>query len=133
MPLSIQKQALFFRKHEVICIEIKIPKEVRRHKESIFFGLSARQFLCAAVAVAVAAGVYLGLGRLIGKEMASWLCILCAGPVAIAGFFSYNGLTLEAFVWAFLKTQFLCAGGRPFVSENIYYTMLNRKGCADFD
>ncbi len=32
-------------------MEIKIPKEVRQHKETIFFGLSARQFFCAAVAV----------------------------------------------------------------------------------
>ena len=31
-------------------MEIKIPKEVRRHKETIFFGLSTRQFLCALLA-----------------------------------------------------------------------------------
>ena len=137
MRLSIQKQALFsgqyFEKYEVIFIEIKIPKEVRRHKESIFFGLSTRQFFCAALAVVIAAGVYLGLGPLIGKEPASWLCLLCAVPVAVAGFFSYNGLTLEEFAWAFFKSQFLCAGGRPFVSENVYYSMLERKGAADFD
>ena len=36
-------------------LEIKIPKEVRQHKETIFFGLSARQFLCAAAAVGIAA------------------------------------------------------------------------------
>ena len=35
-------------------MEIKIPKEVRQHKETIFFGLSARQFFCAAVAVGLA-------------------------------------------------------------------------------
>lgn len=40
-------------------MEIKIPKEVRQHKETIFFGLSARQFFCAAVAVGLAVGVYL--------------------------------------------------------------------------
>ncbi|MGN1026264.1 MAG: PrgI family mobile element protein, partial [Faecousia sp.] len=27
-------------------IEVKIPKEIRHYKESIFFGLSARQFFC---------------------------------------------------------------------------------------
>ena len=77
--------------------------------------------------------VYLGLGPLIGKETASWLCVLAATPVAVAGFFSYNGLTLEQFAWAFIKSEFLCAGGRRFVSENFYYTMLNRKGADDFD
>lgn len=40
---------------------------------------------------------YLLLGPVAGKETASWVCILAAAPVAVAGFFSYNGLTLEQF------------------------------------
>ena len=114
-------------------MEIKIPKEVRQHKETIFFGLSARQFFCALVAVGIAVGVYLGLGSMIGKETASWLCILAAAPVALAGFFNYNGMTLEQFAWAFLKSEILCAGERRFVSKNFYYEMLRRKGAEDFD
>lgn len=114
-------------------MEIKIPKEVRQHKETIFFGLSARQFFCAVAAVGLALGVYLGLGPVIGKETASWLCILAAAPVALAGFFHYNGMTLEQFAWAFLKSEFLCAGERRFISKNIYYEMLKRKGAEDFD
>lgn len=114
-------------------MEIKIPKEVRRHKESIFFGLSTRQFFCAVAAVGIAVVVYLLLGPAIGKENASWLCVLAAAPVAVAGFFSYNGLTLEQFAWAFIKSEILCAGGRSFVSENFYYNMLGRKEADDFD
>lgn len=81
----------------------------------------------------IAAGVYLGLGPVIGKETASWVCILAAGPVAAAGFFSYDGLTLEQFLWAFVKSELLCAGGRVFAAENLYYAMLDRKGERDFD
>ena len=114
-------------------MEIKIPKEVRQHKETIFFGLSARQFICAVAGVGLAVGVYLGLGPILGKETASWLCILAAAPVAIAGFFSYNGMTLEQFVCAFIKSEFLCAGERRFISGNFYYEMLKRKGDQDFD
>ena len=114
-------------------IEIKIPKEVRQHKESIFFGLPARQFFCALFAVGIAVAAYLLLGPMLGKETASWVCILAAAPVAVAGFFHYNSLTLEQFVWAFIKSEFLCAGERRFVSQNFYYNMLNRKGCDDFD
>lgn len=114
-------------------MEIKIPKEVRQHKETIFFGLSARQFLCALVAVGIAVVVYLGLGETVGKETASWACILSAAPVAVAGFFSYNGLTMEQFAWAFLKSEVLCAGNRMFIAENIYYKALGRKEAVDFD
>lgn len=107
-------------KYEVIFIEVKIPKEIRSHKESIFFGLSARQFVCAVLAVGLAAGTYLGLGGIVGKEAASWLCLLVAAPVAVAGFFHYNGMTLEQFLWAFLKSEILCAGPRVFDSVNLH-------------
>ena len=114
-------------------MEIKIPKEVRQHRETIFFGLSARQFLCALFAVGIAVAVYLGLGKTIGKETASLACILAAAPMAAAGFFTYNGLTLEQFAWAFLKSEILCAGNRVFKSENLYYNALGRKEREDFD
>ena len=114
-------------------IEVKIPKEVRRHKETIFFGLSVRQFLCAAAAVLIAVGVYLGLGPVLGKETASWLCILCAAPAGVAGFFTYNGMTFEQFVWAVIKSEILCAGGRRFESQNLLYTLMGRKESDGFD
>ncbi len=97
-------------------MEVKIPKEIRQYKETIFFGLSARQFICALLAVLIAAGAYLGLGRVMGKEAASWLCIVLASPAALAGFFNYNGMTFEQFVWAFMKSKFLCAGERKYVT-----------------
>lgn len=105
-------------------MEIKIPKEVRQHKETIFFGLSARQFICAVLAVAVAVGVYFLLKNITGAETASWACIVAASPMAVTGFFSYNGLTFEQFAWAWLKSQVLCAGPRVFRAENIYCAAL---------
>ena len=78
-------------------------------------------------------GVYFLLKTITGPETASWVCILAAAPVAVAGFFHYNGLTLEQFVWAFIKSEFLCAGERRFMSENFYYSLFHRKGRDDFD
>lgn len=109
-------------------MEIKIPKEIRRHKETIFFGLTMRQFACAVLAVVMAVAVYLGLSPIMGNETASWACIVAAAPFAAAGFFQYNGLTLERFLWAFVKSQLLRAGPRVFRAENIYCKALPRKG-----
>ncbi len=106
---------------------------MRQHKETIFFGLSIRQFVCAALAVGIAAGVYLLLGSVIGQETASWVCILCAAPMAVAGFFQYNGMTFEKFLWVFLKSEFLCAGNRVYKSENFYYKLLAGKGGLPLD
>ena len=106
---------------------------MRKHKETIFFGLSLRQFACAVLSLSIAAGVFLLTRQILGKETASWLCILAAAPAALAGFFSYNGLTLEGFVWAVIHSELLCAGPRKFISQNLYYDMLHRKERDDFD
>lgn len=106
---------------------------MRKHKETIFFGLSLRQFLCAVLSLVIAAGVFLLTRQLVGKESASWLCILSAAPVALSGFFSYNGLALEEFIWAVIRSELLCAGPRKFIARNLYYDLLHRKERDDFD
>lgn len=109
-------------------MEIKIPKEVRLHKETVLFGLTLRQLLCSVLAVGAAVAVYLTLGPVLGKETASWVCILSAAPFAVAGFFQYNGLTFGQFLWAVLKSQVLYAAPRVFRAENIYCAALSKKG-----
>ena len=43
-----------------MAIEIKINKEIHKYKETMFFGLTLRQFTCSALAVGIAvAAVFL--------------------------------------------------------------------------
>ena len=86
-------------------MEIKVPKEVRQYHESIFFGLSLRQFGCSLAAVGAAVGLYFGCVDTLGTEATGWVCILGAAPLALAGFFTYNGMPLEKFLWAVFKSQ----------------------------
>lgn len=101
-------------------MEIKIPKEVRLHKETVLFGLTLRQLLCSSLAVGTAVVVYLALGPVLGKETASWVCILAAAPFAVAGFFQYNGLTFGQFPGLFSNPRSCapgpeCSGQRTFI------------------
>lgn len=116
---SCKEFIIHFRTREV-SMEIKINKEIRNYKETIFFGLSMRQFVCAVLAVGVAVGLYFGMSRIADRETVSWVCIVGAAPIAAAGFFHYNGLTLEKFLWAWFKSEFLMAGNRVWKSENYY-------------
>lgn len=104
-------------------MEIKINKEIKDYHESMFFGLSARQFICSVLAVGVAVGTYFGLRDFIGKEMVSWMCVLLAAPFAAAGFFKYNGMTFEKFAVAYIRSEFLASGRRVFKSKNILYSL----------
>ena len=109
-------------------MEIKINKEIRNYKETLFFGLSLRQFICSLLAVGVAVGLYFALRNVLDRETVSWLCIVGAAPVAVAGFFKYNGMTLEKFLWAWIKSEFLMAGNRVWKSENYYLSALEKEG-----
>lgn len=104
-------------------MEIRINKEIKDYHESMFFGLSVRQFACSVLAVGAAVGTYFGLRNIVGKEIVSWLCIVLAAPFAAAGFFKYNGMTFENFLIAYIKSEFIYSGRRLFKSENILYNL----------
>lgn len=114
-----------YLKREVIPIEVRINKEVRDYQESLFFGLSLRQFLFALLAVLVAVGVYFGLRNVVGTGEIGWMCVLTAFPFALGGFFTYNGMTFERFVLAFIRSEFLCPKRLVFRSENLYAKALD--------
>ena len=102
-------------------MEVKINKEIRNYTESMFFGLSMRQFLFSVLACGVAVGLFFLLRGRFGTETLSWMCILGASPFAVMGFVRYNGMTAERFVWAWIKSQFLMPKKILFVPENLYY------------
>ena len=101
-------------------MEVRINKEVRNYQESLFFGLSLRQLLFALLAVAVAVGVYFGLWFVLDTGEIGWVCVLAAFPFALGGFFQYNGMTLERFLLAYIRSEFLFPRRLVFKSDNIY-------------
>jgi riboflavin transporter FmnP len=107
-----------------IYLEVKINREIRNYTESMFFGLSLRQFVFSLLAVAVAVGLYFGLKPYVGTETVSWMCILGAAPFAAMGFITYNGMTAEQFVWAWIRSELLEPKQIKFEPVNIYYEAL---------
>ena len=102
-------------------MEVKINKEIRDYTESMFFGLSLRQFIFSGFACFVAIGIYFGFRNYAGTETISWVCILGAAPFAALGFIKYHGMTAERFLWAWIKSEFLIPKRLTFYATNIYY------------
>ena len=101
-------------------MEVKINKDIRDFSESIFFGLSMRQFIFSIMACLVAVALYFLLKPFFGIETLSWVSILGAAPFAALGFIKYNGMTAEEFVIAFIKSEILMPRHLTFNSQNIY-------------
>ena len=105
-------------------MEIKINKEIRNYTESLFFGLSARQFFFSVCACIVSVILYFILKPYFDIGTLSWMCILGAFPFAILGFVSYNGMYAEEIIKAWIKTEILMPRVLHFKPENYYYNLL---------
>lgn len=106
-------------------MEIKINKEIRHYQESVIMGLTARQLICSILAILIAVGLYFLLKDAVGREAISWICIFAAIPFGAAGFFKYNGMTVERFLQALAHT-FFNSGVRVYKSENYYLSALQQ-------
>lgn len=105
-------------------MEIKINKEIRDYKETIFFGLSMRQFIFSILACGVALLLYFSLRHILGIETLSWVCILGAIPFGVLGFIKYNGMNAEQVIIAFIKSEILMPKVLYYKPENLYYELL---------
>ena len=102
-------------------MEIKINKEIRNYTESMFFGLSMRQFFFALIGVGFAVLTYFMLRSNLGTETLSWVCMLAAAPFVAMGFITYNGMTAEQFAWTWIKSKFIEPKKVKFECDTFYH------------
>ena len=102
-------------------MEVKINKDIREFTESIFFGLSMRQFIFSILACGVALLLYFLLKPYFGIETLSWMCILGAVPFAILGFLKFNGMNAEQYIMTWVKSNFLIPSHLLFKTNNYYF------------
>jgi len=71
---------------------IEINKDIDRYKESVVMGLTAKQLILSVASVAAGGGIVLLLYRYIGLTPSVYVAIPVAAPVALGGFYSFNGM-----------------------------------------
>jgi hypothetical protein len=108
-------------------MEVKINKEIRNYTESMFFGLTLRQFAFSLLAILAAVVLYFVLRPVLGLETLSWLCIFAAAPFGAIGFIKYHGMTAEQFIRAWIRSEFLIPKKLTFRAVNIYCELTDEK------
>ena len=104
-------------------MEVRINREIREYTESMFFGLTLRQFSFSVLACAIAVLIYFTFKPVLGLETVSWICIVAAAPFAAIGFLRYNGMTAEKFIAAWIRSEILLPEHLCFGNTNLYYNM----------
>ena len=105
-------------------MEIKINREIRNYTESMFFGLSLRQFFFSLLAVFVAIGLYFVLSPHFSMETVSWMVILAAAPFALLGFVNYHGMTADQFLLTWFRSEMIEPKQLHVEVTNLYYEIL---------
>ena len=104
-------------------MEVRINREIREYTESMFFGLTLRQFIFSVLACAIAVLIYFTFKPVLGLETVSWICIVAAAPFAAIGFLKYNGMTAEKFIAAWVRSEILLPEHLCFGNTTLYYNM----------
>lgn len=77
---------------------IEINKNIDNYKESVVMGLTARQLIYSILSVMIGGGIVLLLYRHIGLTASTYIAIPVVAPIALTGFYSYNGMTFMEMV-----------------------------------
>ena len=88
---------------------IEINKDIDRYKETVTMGLTAKQLIYSVASVAVGGGMVFFLYPYIGMTGAAYVAIPCVAPIALGGFYSYNGM-----------------GFYEYMGRKIYFMMKNK-------
>lgn len=98
-------------------IAVRVPEEIRKYKEKVAFGLTARQLICTIATLLICVPLYWYGRDFIMEDILAWLIIGIAVPLESIGFIKINGLPMEKFAVAALKFEVLYPRKRLFHTE----------------
>ena len=85
---------------------IEINKDIDRYKETVIMGLTARQFIFSIASVVSGGGIVLLLYPLIGLTPSVYVAIPVVAPIALGGFYSFNGMNFYEFMGRKIRMMF---------------------------
>ena len=94
---------------------IEVNKDVDRYQESVALGLSAKQLIFSAASLISGSGIVLLLYPYIGITGSAYVAIPVVAPIALGGFYSYNGMSFYDVMRRKFQMMF-CNRGLPYIS-----------------
>ena len=96
---------------------IEINKDIDRYQESVAMGLSAKQLIFSVASVVCGGGLVFLLYPYIGLTGAAYVAIPVVAPIALGGFYSYNGMSFYEVMGK--KIHFMCQQKENRQSDHI--------------
>ena len=72
---------------------IEINKNIDNYKDSVVLGMTAKQLIFSVLSIVAGGGIVLLLYRYVGLTTSTYIAIPIVAPIALSGFYSYNGMS----------------------------------------
>ena len=76
-------------------MNIEINKDIEKYKETVVMGLTAKQLVFSIISVGFGAGIVLATYKYVGLTASAYIAIPVVAPIAINGFYTYQGMTFR--------------------------------------
>jgi len=74
-------------------MQIEISRDIERYQETVAMGLTAKQLFFSLASITAGGGLILLLYPFIGLTISAYVAIPVVAPIALGGFYSYNGMS----------------------------------------
>ena len=111
---------------------IEINKDIDRYQESMVMGLTAKQFLYSIGSLIAGAGIVLLLQKHIGLTLAAYVAVPVVAPLALQGFYQFQGMSFmevmkKKLYFAFLNRPYLYVSEECEGNIRAYKTIVENK------
>ena len=96
-------------------MEIELSEDLQHYKESIAMGLNAKQLIYSVLSIGAGVGTVLLLYEKIGITASCYVATPIVAPLALTGFYNYNGLTFWKHMEKIIRFSFF---NKPLVFYN---------------
>ena len=100
---------------------IEINKDIETYQESVAMGLTAKQLIFSIASIVVGGGLVVLLYSHVGLTMAVYIAIPVVAPIALGGFYTFNGMNF----YEYMKRKL------HFAFANRAYTYASTEGEAE--
>ena len=88
-------------------MNISINKDIEKYQETVVMGLTAKQLICSVAAIVIGAGIVLATYKYVGLTASAYIAIPVVAPIALNGFYEYQGMSFTEMFKRKLKSIFV--------------------------
>jgi len=97
-------------------MNIAINKDIEKYQESIVMGLTAKQLICSVASIVCGGAIVLLTYKAVGLTGSAYIAIPVVAPIALNGFYTYQGMSFTQMFSRKLKMIF-CNRTLTYVSN----------------